>query len=263
MPIAIEDTSPKPAKLVSVGSQVGGGYAPLLFPHQGCQAGVYALGKSAENIVISGIGETIKGVTWVGSLGSSIEGATQRECVFTCHGISNYTERSGCASVPAALDSILCTTFTVNQSLTTPGTGVSYYSTFEEQPKSSLPIAAPPFAAEYEKLGRVRGRDGTPDARERSCAFWRQRGLDGAKWLINRLEHEASVETLDAAAAILRQMDKSVLGLIADTLDENPSPEVVEALIRGLSARRPQLTALCWTALRGISLSIPETASRF
>lgn len=93
--------------------------------------------------------------------------------------------------------------------------------------------------AEYRKLGRIRGRDGTIEARAKNRAFWLQQGEFGAAWLIRRLRTEASVDVLDATAALLRQMDKAVLMLILTELEGQPGPELAEALIRGL--RRPRL----------------------
>ncbi len=233
MPIPIEDTEAKRTRLRSTvplllavleplqqiqvaGSQViGGGYPSLPLPHQGYQADVYAVGKSAENITFSGR---------VGT---------------THYGVCTYLKRFAYEGLPCDPDLTPCAAISTNQSLVAPG--VVDYWTNEEPAKNPLSIAwGAQFEPEYEKLGRVRGRDGSPEARDKNCAFWLQQGLRGAKWLIDRLQRETSVEILDAAAGILRQLDKAVLRLIADALDENPTPEVAEALIRGL--RRSNLS---------------------
>jgi hypothetical protein len=206
---------------------------------------VYPIGKYGKKIVISGSGTT---ATWAGSI-ESLAPSERMDFVFIDEsGTSTYSGWIVCEAKQGHLSLISHASTLVNPILAagTPIATLSY-STTKLLPASG-PIAYSitgegtykgHFEAAYKKLGRVRGRDGTLQAKAESQAFWLQQGLLGAVWLIGRLRQEVSVDILDAAAALLRQMDRGVLAPILTELERNPNPELAEALIRAL--RRPHL----------------------
>jgi hypothetical protein len=212
---------------------------------------VYPIGKYGKKIVISGGGGTFNAaVTW----GGSIETLAPNEPIdFVFFNKGDVFEHFGWTAYEDQqkhLNFISC----VASTLVNPILGAVapfatvYYSTTELLPVTFCSIAysntaegpyEAKFEASYKKLGRVRGRDGTPKAQAENRAFWLQQGLRGAVWLIGKLRQEASVDILDAAAALLRQMDKEVLAPIIAELQRKPNPELAEALLRAL--RRPHL----------------------
>ncbi len=71
-----------------------------------------------------------------------------------------------------------------------------------------LPSSPRFFEVLYDHLGRRTGRYGSPEAQREVLRGWRERGTDGASWLVRRVAKERHLEALDGASIALEAMSE-------------------------------------------------------
>jgi hypothetical protein len=96
------------------------------------------------------------------------------------------------------------------------------------------------FEEPYQKLGRLRGPDATPEMQRQVRRVFVQAGRTGARWLVNRIRDEWSIDALSAVSFLLAELGLDALEPILEALENNPSEDVAEYLLRALW-RFPQL----------------------
>jgi HEAT repeat protein len=93
-----------------------------------------------------------------------------------------------------------------------------------------------PEAAEvhYQRLGRWKGPDASPQAQAESQRFWHDSGLPGIHWLVARLRDERHDDRLHGTASVLADLGPASLGLIVQTLRGEPTSDQALALLWSL-----------------------------
>ncbi len=96
------------------------------------------------------------------------------------------------------------------------------------------PLASEVAEIQYQRLGRWRGADASPERQEESARFWREAGLAGIRWLISRLRDESHDDRLRGAASMLADSGLEGLGPILETLRGRPTTDQALALLWAL-----------------------------
>jgi HEAT repeat protein len=86
----------------------------------------------------------------------------------------------------------------------------------------------------YQRLGRWRGADASPEVQAESLRFWRGSGLGGIRWLIARLRDDSHDDRLRGAASMLADLGMESLGPILETLRDRPTADQALALLWAL-----------------------------
>ena len=90
------------------------------------------------------------------------------------------------------------------------------------------------FEQAYQKLGRLRGPDATPEVQREVREIFVKAGRTGAQWLVNRIRDEWSIDALSAVSFLLAEIGLDALEPILEALENNPSEDAAEYLLRAL-----------------------------
>jgi hypothetical protein len=88
--------------------------------------------------------------------------------------------------------------------------------------------------AHYQRLGRWKGREASPEAQSESRRFWRESGLAGICWLVARLRDEQHDDRLRGTASMLADQGPASLRPILDALQDEPTADQALALLWAL-----------------------------
>jgi hypothetical protein len=87
-----------------------------------------------------------------------------------------------------------------------------------QEPRADAPFTPEEAEFHYQRLGRWKGPDASPEAQAESHRFWQDTGLPGIHWLIARLRDELHDDRLHGAGSMLADLDPASLGPIVQAL---------------------------------------------
>jgi hypothetical protein len=70
-----------------------------------------------------------------------------------------------------------------------------------------LAVRPPTFEGQYARLGRTKDPEATPQTRRALRVWWTAQGLDGARWLVAKIEGETHWDTLHTVIDVLLAHD--------------------------------------------------------
>src|SRR4029077_8862219 len=91
-------------------------------------------------------------------------------------------------------------------------------STVSQELGADTPFTPESAEVHYQRLGRWKGSDASPQAQAESQRFWHDSGLPGIHWLVARLRDERHDDRLHGTASVLADLGPASLGLIVQTL---------------------------------------------
>src|SRR6516162_5380833 len=83
-----------------------------------------------------------------------------------------------------------------------------------QEPRADAPFTPEEAEFHYQRLGRWKGPDASPEAQAESHRFWQDTGLPGIHWLIARLRDELHDDRLHGAGSMLADLNPASLGPI-------------------------------------------------
>jgi hypothetical protein len=100
--------------------------------------------------------------------------------------------------------------------------------------EAAFPLTPEAAEVHYQRLGRWKGREASPEAQAESRQFWSESGLPGIGWLVARLRDETQDDRLHGAGSMLADLSPASLGPILEVLQDEPTADQALALLWAL-----------------------------
>jgi hypothetical protein len=97
-----------------------------------------------------------------------------------------------------------------------------------------LSVAERKFEERYRRLGWSTGPFALQNVKRQTREYWVAEGVRGARWLAKRLATESHAEVMDAVASLLADIGHQSIPPIVDELDNEPTRDQAEVLLKAL-----------------------------